>query len=252
MKRFFFVAVIALMCFGTNAFSKELPEALARFGVHFGIGTTGYWDYPPQFLVGSDDWGGVAVDLGGVFKLNINETVNFLLELNLGLNATEREISQKSTRHGVYSQVESRTIYKLSMPLLLRIKPLDFLFVDAGVQFNSNLASFSGKEYKDEKGNSIASPKADLVEWKVKGETTSLVFGLSLGNHMGELGARFVLDMDRIHKNDKIVFYDDGDEIYLYDDYVKQSSGNKTATPFVTENKTKIWSLQFVVNYYIK
>ena len=63
MKKFILVAVFAIFCLGSNALARGVSEPILRIGVHVGIGTTGYWDYPSESLVGSDDWGGVAADL---------------------------------------------------------------------------------------------------------------------------------------------------------------------------------------------
>ena len=89
-----------------------------------------------------------------------------------------------------------------------------------------------------------------MEKWEVKGEVTSLVIGFGLGSLQGDLGVRFILDLDRIRKNDEIRYYDNGSELIAYDDYVKSSSGKNLAKPIVAENKTKMWTIQFVVNYF--
>ena len=254
MKRFNLVAVFAIFCLGSNALARGVSEPILRIGVHVGIGTTGYWDYPSESLVGSDDWGGVAADLGGVFKFRINDILNFITELNFGLNVVSRDIAFGRNRQTYYTQEETRTILKTDLPLLIRVWPLEYGFFDAGVQINANFWSTSNKEYHDADGNSLQSVSGDLETWKVRTNVTSLVFGFGLGGVIGDLGFRFILDLDRIHKNDKISYYNDGKEIYPYDEYVKIKSEKNipgpSEKPTVFENKTKIWTLQFVVNYY--
>lgn len=252
MRTLCLATAIALL-FSTNALAKVAPNSIGHLGFHFGAGPTGYWDTPPKFLVNEDDWGGLAVDVGLVFKLNINETLNLLFELDLGINEVFRNLSVIYKSNETYKVEESRTIFKLNMPILFRFWPIDFVYVDAGAQLNYNLTSAYTKDYKDDEGHKIRaaeSRRESLEKWEVKGEVTSLVLGFGLGGLQGDLGVRFILDLDRIRKNDVIRYYDDGDEIWAYDDYVKNLSGDKRIKPFATENKTKMWSIQFVVNYF--
>ena len=250
MKQTILATVIALIGLSANAFARDLPEPMFRLGVHVGIGTTGYWDYPPEYLVGSDEWGGLAADLGGAFKFNINETINLLTELNFGINVVSRDLAYRSTRYGSYKQEETRTLLKTEVPILMRFKPIPFGYVEAGAQLNFNFWSGNNKEYRDYEGNSIQSVNGDLEKWDVKTHVTSLVFGLGLGGRIGDIGVRFVLDLDRIHKDDRISYYDDGERIYLYEDYAKASASKNIPRASVVDNKTKIWSIQLVVNYY--
>lgn len=251
MRAFILAAAIALL-FSTNALAKEDPEPFLRMGFHFGFGPTGYWDTPPKYLVDEDDWGGFAADLGLVFKLNINETLHLLLELDLGINEVFRNLSWVS-QNVTYTEEETRTIFKFNVPILFRFNPIDFVYVDAGAQLNYNLETAQTKDYKNRDGykvRSVEREKESLEKWKVKGEVTSLVFGFGLCGRSGDFGVRFILDLDRIHKNDEIRYYYDGDEILAYDDYVKSSSEKKRVKPVIAENKTKMWTIQFVINYF--
>ena len=247
MKKLILAIAIAMMGLGSNAMARELPNPILNFGVHVGIGTAQYWDCPPAFLVGKDDWGGLAVDLGGVMKFNINEVINFLTELNIGLNTVSRDIVRSHTRYGYYTQQETRTILKTDVPFLLRVKPKDFIFVDVGAQLNFNFWYTNTKEYKDEYGQSIR-VNGDVEKWDVKTHVTSLVFGFGIGGRIGDMGVRFILDLDRINKNDRIVYYDDGEEITLIEDAKNINGRDRVLTSM--DNKTKMWSVQFVVNYY--
>lgn len=252
MRKLILAAVLALL-FSTNALAKAAPESFLHMGFHFGMGTTGYWDTPPKFLVDEDDWGGLAADVGLVFKLNINETLNLLLELDLGFNGVFRDYSLVYKQNYSYKVEESRTIFKFNMPILFRFWPIDFVYIDAGTQLNFNLASAYTKDYKDNENRSIRaaeSRRESLEKWEVRGEVTSLVIGFGLGSLQGDLGVRFILDLDRIHKNDVIRYYDDGSEIWAYDDYVKNLSEVKRVKPAATENRTKMWTIQFVINYF--
>ena len=252
MRKLILAAVLALL-FSTNALAKAAPESFLHMGFHFGMGTTGYWDTPPKFLVDEEDWSGIASDVGLVFKLNINETLNLLLELDLGFNGVFRDLSVVYKQDYSYKVEESRTIFKLNMPILFRFWPVDFVYVDAGAQLNYNLATAYSKDYKDDEGHKIRaaeSRRESLEKWEVKGEVTSLVIGFGLGSLQGDLGVRFILDLDRIRKNDVIRYYDDGEEIWAYDDYVKNLSGTKRVKPAAVENRTKMWTIQFVVNYF--
>lgn len=252
------LAVVLALSFSTNALAKAAPESFGHMGFHFGMGTTGYWDTPPKFLVDEEDWSGIAADVGLVFKLNINETLNLLLELNLGFNGVFRDVSfvaskQDGSYKVDYKVEESRTIFKWNVPILFRFWPVDFVYVDAGAQLNYNLATAYSKDYKDDEGHKIRaaeSRRESLEKWEVKGEVTSLVIGFGLGSLQGDLGVRFILDLDRIRKNDVIRYYDDGEEIWAYDDYVKNLSGTKRVKPAAVENRTKMWTIQFVVNYF--
>lgn len=253
MRKLILAAVLALF-FSTNALAKATPESFGHMGFHFGMGPTGYWDTPPKFIVDEDDWGGLAADVGLVFKLNINETLNLLLELNLGFNGVFRDLSFVVIKQNEsYKVEESRTIFKWNVPILFRFWPVDFVYVDAGVQLNYNLASAHTKDYKDNEGHTIRDAenrRESLEKWEVKGEVTSLVIGFGLGTLEADIGVRFILDLDRIRKHDEIRYYDDGSELIAYDDYVKSSSGKNLAKPIVAENKTKMWTIQFVINYF--
>lgn len=247
------LAVVLALSFSTNALAKAAPNSMLHMGFHFGMGTTGYWDTPPKFLVDEEDWSGIASDVGLVFKLNINETLNLLLELDLGFNGVFRDLSVVYKQNYSYKVEESRTIFKLNMPILFRFWPVDFVYVDAGAQLNYCLGTAYSKDYKDDEGHKIRaaeSRRESLEKWEVKGEVTSLVIGFGLGSLQGDLGVRFILDLDRIRKNDEIRYYDNGSELIAYDDYVKSSSGKNLAKPIVAENKTKMWTIQFVVNYF--
>lgn len=252
------LATILALSFSTNALAKAAPNSMLHMGFHFGMGTTGYWDTPPKFLVDEEDWSGIASDVGLVFKLNINETLNLLLELDLGFNGVFRDVSfvaskQDGSYKVDYKVEESRTIFKWNVPILFRFWPVDFVYVDAGAQLNYCLGTAHTKDYKDDEGHAIRlaeSRRESLEKWEVKGEVTSLVIGFGLGSLQGDLGVRFILDLDRIRKNDEIRYYDNGSELIAYDDYVKSSSGKNLAKPIVAENKTKMWTIQFVVNYF--
>ena len=110
MKGFLKASVVALMCLWINSFAgnntnnkvlllndklndrsfdeirsfaENTLEPKFRMGAHIAIGYTGYWDCPPKFLAGNDDWGGFSTDLGLVFKLELTRFLSVLTELNL-------------------------------------------------------------------------------------------------------------------------------------------------------------------------
>ena len=208
--------------------SGKSSDAQVRFGGHFGMGLGAYWDYPSQTeYLGKNDWLGVTMDLGGVVKYRVNNLLSVVPELNFGLNVTAREIASGSSwYYGDYKVNETRVLFNINIPLTLRLTPVPNFYVEAGGRVSFNLGTSHTQDYYDANGESIDVPDSyrKLEDWEVKTFVPSVVAGL--GGSVGQLdfGARLILDVGGIEKNDKI------------EDF---------------ENNTKNWTIQLLVNYYI-
>ena len=280
MKKLMLASAIAMMCFSANAFAeddgygndipsnnieyKSFEEARAsssggsylpafNVGVHFGIGAGMYWDYPTnEYMLeyyGKNDWVSISFDIGGVAKYRVSNFLSIVPELNLGINVTSREIGRGSTWfYGDYKVEETRTLINLNVPLTLRLTPVPFAYVEAGARFNMNLGTSHTRDYYDSDGERLKTWGGDdiqdeLEEWKVKMFVPSFVAGFGgtirvAGGHEMDLGVRLILDLVGIEKDDQVNFKVDGEDVKI--------AGRNV----VVENKTKMWAIQFAMNYY--
>ena len=227
MKRFFATMAVALMGFCPNAFAVDDPPVDPFLvGVHVGMGLGGYWDYPSEYL-GSNEWMNVAFDLGCAFNIRVNRYLSVVPELNFGMVISSRDAGSVS----YYDVSENRGAYGFKIPVAVRFTPNRQFYLEAGARMNINFASSDSFSGSDIDGNMI-SVSGGSSDWEAETFVPSLIFGLggtfiAAPNRDIDVGARFILDVGGIEKNDKI--------------YSEHG---------VVKNKTKVWNVQVVVNYY--
>ena len=212
---------------------NSYSAAPIRFGGHFAVGLGSYWDYPEDYL-GDNKWLGVTFDIGGVLNYRVNSLLSVVPELNFGFNYTAREVARGSSwYYRNYKVNETRTLFNINIPLTLRLTPMPNLYVEAGGRVSFNLGTSHTWNYYDENGESIPDSEIELEEWKVNTFVPSVIAGVGGSLGQFDFGARLILDLGGIEKEDKLAAYDD--------------KGN-----FVTDkNNTKNWTVQFLINYYI-
>ena len=248
MKRLMVALAAALMVLGSNAFAVEesfnndasfkKSEAPAvrnlsvdpfHFGVHVGMGFGSYWDYPSD-LLGKNDWFNVGFDLGCAFNTRINRYLSVVPELNFGMVISSRDLGDDVS--------ENRGAYGINIPVAVRFTPTRQFYLEAGARMAFNFASSHTYSGSDALGRtvSISASETDGFVWEAKTFIPSLIFGLGgtfkvNSHHDIDVGARFNLDVGGIEKHDDIYF--------IVDDQWKS-----------VKNKTKVWNIQIVVNYY--
>ena len=230
MKRFFATMAAALMGFCPNAFAVDDPPVDPFItGVHVGLGFGGYWDYPSEYL-GSDEWMNVAFDLGCAFNIRVNQYLSVVPELGFGMIISSRDAGSVS----YYDVSENRGAYGVKIPVAVRFTPHRQFYLETGARMSLNFASSHTLSGSDIDGNTISISRSG--NWKPKSFVPSLIFGLggtfrADDHHDIDVGARFVLDVGGIEKYDDIYF--------TVDDQIGS-----------VKNKTKVWNIQIVVNYY--
>ena len=217
---------------------SSAAAAPIRFAGHFAIGLGSYWDYPDDYL-GDNDWIGVTLDLGGLIKYQINNLLSVVPELNFGFNVTMREIGRGTSYwYGEYKVNETRVLFNINIPVTLRVTPMPFLYVEAGGRISLNLGTDHTLDWYDENDEKIEVPKqfSQLEKWKVNTFVPSIVAGL--GGTVGkfDIGARLILDLGGIEKEDKETFK-------VYDE-------NGFAQDITVKNNTKNWTVQLLMNFY--
>ena len=269
MKKLMIASAIALMCFSANAFAEDdgygndIPTAREEgtvddgygnklpssgesefksftdarsssngnsqsrqlnIGGHFGFGLGTYWDYPVAF--GSNDWFGMAFDLGGVLKYRVNDMLAVVPELNIGFIHSSRKVAE-GYWYGAYNINETRLLVNLNIPVTARFTPVPYAYLEAGLRMNFNFATGHSKDASDQStGQTFDSENLDT--WEVKTFVPSVVAGLGgtikVKNHEMDLGLRLNLDVSGIQKDNKY---------------------------YGMEDNSKIWNIQFVLNYYL-
>lgn len=230
----------------------QRPKSL--FGVHLGIGYASFWDYPTdkdfEMFFGKNEWSGVSMDFGLVFKYRINPLISFVPEFNLGISYFMEEIEGSEDYDflwGAYKVNDTRTLININVPLAIRLT-VPFVYLEAGARLNLNLSTSHDYEYTDRDGNNLqyydweddeyknVTRKAE-DEWKVKTFIPSIMAGLGttilINGHECDFGVRVFFDMNGIEEKDKFVIEDDRS------DRIK-----------VVKDETKIYSIQFVFNYF--
>lgn len=225
-----------------------------QLGIHLGIGYGGIYDYPTDqdFLEDfeENEWGGLSWDIGLVLKYRLNPLISFVPEVNLGVYYLSEEIKGSEaydTYWKWYKVNDTRTLVNLNVPLALRLT-VPYVYLEAGARLNFNFVTSHDYEYTDENGNALeyydredgeykkATQKAD-DEWKVKTFIPSLMAGLGttflVNGHECDLGVRVFWDLIGIEDKDKL-FYEVDDTRYLK----------------VVEDTSKLFSVQFVFNYF--
>ncbi len=219
-----------------------------NMGLHLAFGLGTYWDYPTdRYLVeyfGENDWLTVNFDIGGVAKIKMSNLVSIVPEVNFGFNFTSREVG----RDRYYKVEESRTLINVNVPVALRFTPLPYAYVEAGARFNFNLGTSHTLDWYDEDGNALKDwngkeVSEELDKWEAKAFIPSFIAGFGgtvrANGHELDLGIRLILDLVGVEKDDDIDF--------TYEGEVLTVNGEK----LVVENKTKMWAIQFFVNYYL-
>ena len=244
-----------------DASTITYPSPVLNFGIHFGFGLGFLAGYPTndlftQYMGKKDDWDSYSFDIGLGVKYRINELVTFAPEVNIGVGLSIREIgSGYDWIFKEYKVNENRAFINLNIPLVVRVTPIQYLFVEAGGRLNFNFGTNHSVDYTDADGNALMvydSEKGEYVkyseeldEWQVKTFIPSLVAGIGAtfrtNNHDVEIGVRFNWDITGLEKDDKVDFFDEETGKYLADD-----NGKK----LVVTNNTKWMSLQFYVNYF--
>ncbi len=239
----------------------QRPQVL--WGLHMGIGYAAYFDYPTDedFLweFGENEWSGISMDFGLVLKYRINNAFTFVPEVNFGINYLAEAIEGEgySEDYGWYKVNDARTLVNINVPLALRLT-LPFVYLEGGARLNFNIGTSHNYEYTDENGSSLkyldengeyknVTRKADT--WKVKAFVPSALAGLGttmrINGHEFDLGVRVIWDLSGIEKKDRLP--------YDLDDYdaSKSSSANDKARIYkIVENNTKMFTVQFVFNYF--
>ena len=217
-----------------------------RFAGHFAIGLGSYWDYPNDYL-GDNDWIGVTMDLGGLINYRINSLLSIVPELNFGFNVSMREIARgTSWWYGDYKVNETRVLFNINIPVTLRVTPMPFLYVEAGGRISLNLGTDHTLDYYDQDNEKIDVPKefSQLEKWKVNTFVPSIVAGIGGTVDKFDIGARLILDLGGIEKEDKftIPVYDENGN-FKFDE-------NGFPITKTAKNDTKNWTVQLLMNYY--
>ena len=224
-----------------------------NLGLHLAFGLGTYWDYPTdRYLLdyfGENDWLTVNFDIGGIAKIKMSNLVSIVPEVNFGFYFTSREIGRgHSSYYGNYKVEESRTLINVNVPVALRFTPVPYAFVEAGARFNFNLGTSHTMDYYDEDGQALKDWKGkevsrELDKWEAKAFIPSFIAGLGgtvrASGHELDLGIRFILDLVGVEKDDKIDFTYEGEVLKVGDQKL------------VVENNTKMWAIQFYVNYFL-
>lgn len=231
-----------------------------NFGAHVGFGFGSYLDYPSNAIVlehiGENEWMNVFAELGGVIKYRVNNFLYFVPELNFGFNVTSRDKGRGyDWYYGPYQVSETRVLINFNMPLSVRVMPLPFLYVEAGAILNFNLATSHTNDFYDMSGNPLerykrngeyVSIKENLEEWEVKPFVPSILAGIGgsfkLNGCDFDFGIRITYDLIGIEKDDKIDFFDESTGKYLT---------NEKGEKLIVENNTRMFGIQFIMNYYL-
>ncbi len=239
--------------------SNQRPQTL--LGIHFGIGYAAYYDYPtdPDFLweFGENEWSGISMDFGLVLRYRINNAFTFVPELNIGMSYLSEEYDGVGydRYYGWFKVRDTRTLINVNVPLALRLT-VPFVYLETGVRLNFNMSTSHDYEYTDEHGNAYeyiddngevqnVSRKGD--PWKVKAFVPSVLAGLGttmrINGHECDFGVRVFWDLVGIEKEDQLV--------YDIDEYnASFFGGNRMGLHKIVENNTKMFSVQFVFNYF--
>jgi hypothetical protein len=241
----------------------QLPKV--NVGGHLAIGFGSYISYPSSEVFkeyyGKNDWTIIYLDLGGVLKYRINNLLSFVPELDFGFYISQREIGSGSDWFwGDYKVNETRVLFDLNVPLVFRVTPVPFIYLEGGARLNFNLATSHSRDYYDKDGNALQyynwgsgefeNVSEDLEKWEVKFFVPSAIAGLGatfkLNKHEMDVGLRFNWDLTGIEKKEKLGFVIDSDDDLLID-----QNGNKVRRLKVIENKTRSFTVQLIMNYYL-
>jgi len=252
MKRILMLVAIVSMCLGSNGFAEEseyksfdkvtsssrgystYPQQI--FGLHVGMGISGYWDYPSN--LGENDWLGMALDLGFVLKYQINHLFAVVPEFNFAVSMISRTVGHGSSLYSDYTKKESHTILSVGLPILFRYTPIEYFYAEAGLRLNINFHEQHSFEdvYDDDSFHNSGSSSVD-PDWVVNTFVPALVLGvggiIKTQSKEIELGVRFVLDVRRMEQG-----YREGSNYY------------EEGTVVDSHNPTKIFAVQFVFGYY--
>ena len=247
MKKIVFAVVVTVLSLGSFSFAEDVFKNFERLdsspknerplglGVHFAVGFGSFWDYPSEY--GDNDWFGASLDIGCVLRYRINNLFALVPEVNFGFNISSREVGEGSAMFSDYTVSESRTVFFVDVPLVLRYSPVYFLYLETGGRLNFNLGTSHSLKKSYDNSSVYDNSSAELDKWNVKSFVPSLIFGLGgtirPNGHEFDVGLRLVLDVGHIEKNDKLHYYDeDADEIKTF------------------ENKTKNFAIQLLFNFY--
>ena len=169
---------------------------------------------------------GLAFDLGGVLKYRVNDMLAVVPELNIGFIHSSRKVAE-GYWYGGYNINETRLLVNLNIPVTVRFTPVPYAYLEAGLRMNFNFATGHSLDASDQStGQTFDSENLDT--WEVKTFVPSVVAGLGgtikVKNHEMDLGLRLNLDVSGIQKDNKY---------------------------YGMEDNSKIWNIQFVLNYYL-
>ena len=145
------------------------------------------------------DWGAGFI-IGPEVRYNINPMISIISGLELDYRRVSYEYHVDYDRYldpdlKNYDVTETTSFMYLDIPLLLRIKPVSFFYVEAGMNFDFNLSANNVLEYDDE---SIS----DDVSASVKTFEYALVCGLGFEVVTDlELNFRALFGMTSLSKN---------------------------------------------------
>lgn len=244
----------------SSATSTESP--VLNVGLHLGFGFGSLLSYPSnplytEYMGKKEDWTNYSFDIGGIIKYRVNSLLTVTPEVNLGVGISTREIAAGyDWIYHDYKVSETRAFVNINVPIMARLTPLPFLYLEAGARLNFNMTTTHTQEITDKDGNpyqyydwntrQYKNLQEDLEEWKVNSFIPSLVAGIGASfkykNRDFDVGIRFTWDLTGIEKDDKVDFLN-GET----GEFIKDDNGEK----LVVNNNTKWMSFQFVLNYYL-
>ena len=235
--------------------NKQISRSVV--GLHLGIGYGSLANYPSDddFIeqYGKNDWSGLSMDIGLAFKYRISNLLTFAPELNFGITYVTEEIEGAGGYDyfwGEYKVDDARTLYNINIPLVLRLT-VPFVYLEAGARLNFNIDTDHEYEYSDRDGNPLKYYDYDADEyktvkrtandeWKVKTFVPSIIAGLGttliINGHECDFGFRFIWDLSGIEDNENKA--------------VKTFENGKSRIVKVVEDKTNLYAIQFVFNYF--
>ena len=244
----------------SSATSTESP--VLNVGLHLGFGFGSLLSYPShplytEYMGKKEDWTNYSFDIGGIIKYRFNSLLTVTPEVNLGVGISTRDIAAgHDWYYRDYKVSETRAFVNINVPIMARLTPLPFLYLEAGARLNFNMTTTHTQEITDKDGNpyqyydwntrQYKNLQEDLEEWKVNSFIPSLVAGIGASfkykNRDFDVGIRFTWDLTGIEKDDKVDFLN-GET----GEFIKDDNGEK----LVVNNNTKWMSFQFVLNYYL-
>lgn len=229
---------------GTKPAFFDRPFNMAA---HIGLGLGSFWNVPDQFDNEQwrkfanadsnpyDEWLGYSVSFGMAFNYRIMEMLSVSPEFNLGIRGFVRNLdSYYSWWYDTYVDVnEDIFMFDIELPILLRVMPVHQVYFEAGPQFTLKLVANHSIDYVDSYSDETIYSD-DKGSWDCSTFFVSLVVGggatLDIDGKLFDIGIRFIMDMTKLQKDDT--------------DYVDLNGST-------FKDETKMWTLQFVVKYWI-